>query len=658
MRMGLRLPVLADIPMHVEIGDHALVDELGFDKVAGKRVLELDEHGKPLTIWDGRTMKIHPVTGNLVPDETGRMEIYRYIKPRATKWPKANFIVGNPPFIGNKKMRERLGDGYTEAVRQAHSAVGDGVDFVMFWWALSASALKAGKLRRFGFITTNSITQVSNRVVIDQSGARLVFAIADHPWIDANDGASVGIALSCATSEQTKPQFYKVVTKGLMDDGTGEFWVELSGGVVSTINSDLSKGAAANSASALKSNLNLSFMGVIPKGKAFQISPLQMAEFGLSTDDENPVVKPYLNGSDLTDAKPHRLILDFYGFDENQILARSPSAYQHLLNGLKPDRTARAGVTADSQQYASKWWAYAKPRPEMRKALKGLKRYIATVETAKHRWFTFLDTRILPDQKIRVVASDDAYLAGVLSSRFHVIWALATGGLVGPTPTWTNTTCFDPFPFPADVPEPLKDKIRAEAEALDALRKRVLAEHEELTLTKLYNVLEALKHGRALTDVERGIHDKGLVTLICQHHDAIDALVAQAYGWEVDLADEDILTRLVALNKARAAEEAKGVIRWLRPEYQAPDYTAPVNATLDLGEAAAPVPDNIIPWPEKLPDQVSAVAAILSGAGIPLAPQDVARNFKGKRAATVQPVLEALAGIGMARRLKDGRYAA
>ncbi len=191
-----------------------------------------------------------------------------------------------------------------------------------------------------------------------------------------------------------------------------------------------------------------------------------------------------------------------------------------------------------------------------------------------------------------------------------------------------------------------------------ALRKQVLTEHEDLTLTKLYNVLEALRAGRALTEAERDIHDRGLVTLIRQHHDAIDALVAEAYGWPADLSDEEILTRLVALNKARAAEEAKGLIRWLRPEFQAPDYKAPVTQTLDLGEAAAVLPDNVIPWPGSLPEQVSAVQTILSAAGSPLAPQDVARAFKGKRAATVRPVLDALAGIGMARRLKDGRYAA
>lgn len=185
-----------------------------------------------------------------------------------------------------------------------------------------------------------------------------------------------------------------------------------------------------------------------------------------------------------------------------------------------------------------------------------------------------------------------------------------------------------------------------------------MAEHQVLTLTKLYNVLEALKEGRALTDAERDVHDRGLVTLIRQHHDTIDTLVAEAYGWPADLSDEDILIRLVALNKDRAAEEAKGLIRWLRPEYQAPGYQAPVSQTLDLGEAAAPAPDNVLPWPDKLPEQVSAVAAVLSASTVPLAPQDVARTFRGKRAVSVTPVLDALTAIGQARRLKDGRYAA
>ncbi len=167
-----------------------------------------------------------------------------------------------------------------------------------------------------------------------------------------------------------------------------------------------------------------------------------------------------------------------------------------------------------------------------------------------------------------------------------------------------------------------------------------------------------LREGRALTEVERDMHDRGLVTLISQHRDAIDALVADAYGWPRDLTDEDILTRLVALNKECAAEEARGMIRYLRPEFQDPGYQAPVNETMDFGEAAVMLPANVIPWPKSLPEQVTAVQSILTASGAPLAAQDIARNFKGKRATSVRPVPDALTAIGMARRLKEGRYAA
>ena len=283
--------------------------------------------------------------------------------------------------------------------------------------------------------------------------------------------------------------------------------------------------------------------------------------------------------------------------------------------------------------------------------------------------FAFVDRVVLAESRLVAIALDDAFHLGVLSSTLHSTWSIAWGARqgVGNDLNYNVGECFDPFPFPADVPEPLKARIRNEAEALDALRKRVLAEHLDLTLTKLYNVLEALRAadrgGPALTDKDRDVHDRGLVTLIRQHHDAIDDGVADAYGWGDDhragtLDDETILTRLVALNAERAAEEARGLIRYLRPDYQDPGYRAPVSATLDLGEAAVAPVSNVIPWPATLPDQVGAVQAILAAAARPMAAQDVARTFKGKRAGTVRPVLDALAGVGLARRLTDGRYAA
>jgi len=176
-------------------------------------------------------------------------------------------------------------------------------------------------------------------------------------------------------------------------------------------------------------------------------------------------------------------------------------------------------------------------------------------------------------------------------------------------------------------------------------------------------VLDALRECRPLTDAERDIHDRGLVTVIRQHHDTIDTAVADAYGWGDEhragtLDDETILSRLVALNKERAAEEARGLIRYIRPEFQDPGYRAPVAETLDLGDAPATPAGNVIPWPTSLPEQIGVVQAVLAGAARPLGPQDIARNFKGKRPATIRPLLDALAGLGMARRLNDGRYAA
>lgn len=378
--------------------------------------------------------------------------------------------------------------------------------------------------------------------------------------------------------------------------------------------------------------------------------------------DEADVIFDYRNGRDLASRSRDVMVIDLFGLDEKFVRERFPAVYQHLANAVRPQRNGQAAKskTSDAKQYAKEWWLFGKARPEMRKALHGLERCIVTIETSKHRTFQFLPTTVVPDVTLICIASNDSFELGILSSNIHVCWALAAGARlgVGNDPRYNKTRCFDPFPFPAELSVELKEKIRAEAEGLDTLRKKVLGEHEDITLTKLYNVLEALREGRELAEAERDIHNRGLVTLIKQHHDAIDRLVAEAYGWPADLVDEEILTRLVALNKERAAEEANGLIRYLRPEFQDPGYKAPVSQTLDFGEAPVSLPDNIIPWPSNLPEQVSAVQSILGSSPVPLAAQDVARNFKGKRATTVRPVLDALAGIGMARRLKDGRYAA
>lgn len=617
-----------------------------------EKVAEVDEAGDPLTIWDGTSFKEHHITGKLVPDEGGRRELYRYVNPRQTNWPKADFIIGNPPFIGNKRMRDRLGDGYTEAVRRAFSKVGDSVDFVMYWWAVAASKVARREIRRFGFITTNSISQTLNRAVVAESKARLVFAIADHPWVDANDGAAVRIAMTVGAADSSPAFVQSIIMETSVDETTGEVFVELETTAAANINDDLTAGLNIRDAKALRANSKMAFTGMYPLGDGFVLEKTDPL-IAMHETSPNAHLRAFFTASDLTRKPRNSRIIDFYPLKEADAREASPDLYQHLVLNVKPVRAVNP-----VEERRRNWWLFTRPIPDLRLAIAPLGRFIVVPRTAKYFTFQFISSNAIVDTTVVAIASDDACVLGILSSRVHVCWALRSGGTLEDRPRYQHESTFKPFPFPADVPEALKDKIRAEAEALDALRKRVLESHEDLTLTKLYNVLKALREGRALTDADRDMHDRGLVTLIRQHHDTIDALVAQAYGWPADLSDEEILTRLVALNKERAAEEARGLIRWLRPEYQAPDYKAPVTQTLDLGETAAALPDNVIPWPGSLPEQVSAVQSILSAAASPLAPQDVARAFKGKRAATVRPVLDALAGIGMARRLKDGRYAA
>jgi hypothetical protein len=312
-----------------------------------------------------------------------------------------------------------------------------------------------------------------------------------------------------------------------------------------------------------------------------------------------------------------------------------------------------------------------------------LPRYIATVETAKHRLFQFLDAAILPDHMLIAIASDDAFHLGVLSSRVHVAWALATGGTLEDRPRYNKTRCFETFPFP-DADTGLTDagraRIRALAEAIDAHRQRVLAAHEDLTLTGLYNVLEKRRAQQPLTPRDKAIHEAGLVSVLASLHDELDAAVLEAYGWS-DLApalvgrpgattplpdkppaqaqaEEELLARLVACNARRAAEEAQGHVRWLRPAYQNPhgqaamQTTAALDSTDEAVPLTAPAATGPQPWPADLRTQIAAVRAALGPT--PQSSAAIAARFARRPLHAVEAVLAALADLGLAVPTPEG----
>jgi len=253
-----------------------------------------------------------------------------------------------------------------------------------------------------------------------------------------------------------------------------------------------------------------------------------------------------------------------------------------------------------------------------------------------------------------VVASDDAFLLGVLSSRPHVLWAKVAGSRlgVGNDLRYNRSVCFDPFPFPC-CEEDETARIRALAESLDAHRKRQQAAYRDLTITGMYNVLEKLRSGEALTAKEKAIHEQGLVSVLKKLHDDLDAAVFDAYGWPHDLTDEQILERLVALNAERAAEERRGLVRWLRPDFQNPSGVRPATQQTLSGAddaeepAAVTVPAVAATWPKKLPEQIAAVRDLVGRGATEWTVADVATAFKGARKVDVEEVLDSLAALGI-----------
>lgn len=627
--------------------------------LSAEKALARGPNGKPLT--------------RPGPDGTPR-EVYEYRSPQRPDWPQADFIVGNPPFIGGKDLRSRLGDAETEALWAAHPHMNDSADFVMYWWDHAASLLtrKGTRLRRFGLVTTNSISQVFQRRVMERylkakRPISLVMAIPDHPWSKASpDAAAVRIAMTVAEAGVRDGDLREVVREAELDTDTPT--IELSDRR-GHIHSDLSVGVDVTAAAPLLANEGICSPGVKLHGAGFILKPAEAEHLGLGKRvGLNKHIRPYRNGRDLTARPREALVIDLFGMTADEVRASYPEVYQHLLAAVKPAREseARRSRTKDAEAYAQEWWLFGKPRPELRPALNGIPRYVVTVETMRHRVFQFLDGSILADNKLIVVASEDPFVLGVLSSRIHVTWATRAGGWLGAgnDSVYVKSRCFDPFPFPV-TSERSKSTVRSVAEEIDALRKQVLSEHPELTLTGLYNILDDLRRGvapDALDPDRRHILDAGLVLVLKELHERLDAAVAAAYGWPADLTEDDILARVVDLNRARAKEEAEGVVRWLRPDYQAARFAKDTRGVkLDLagvhgalGDAARGKPG----FPTEDVAQTAVVMAALADAPGPLDATAIASRFRqGKRVEpAITATLAAIARMGFISSPAAGRY--
>jgi hypothetical protein len=332
---GLNMPMEPVLKNFANIKDQDAV--LQYDRWDVLR----DETGRPITRWDGITYTLHPITGEEVPDENAQVELRSYLNPRPAAWPEADFIVGNPPFIAGKDMRQELGDGYAEACWKARKYIPGGADFVMHFWDKAAETTRTGNARRFGLITTNSVTQMFSRRVIERHlGAKtplcLAMAIPDHPWMKSVDKAAVRIAMTVGVAGSEEGVLQTAAKESDLNTDTPKVELFERAG---KIQADFSVGPDVSGCVALQANEKLCSRGVSLHGAGFIVTPQEASSLGLGRiEGLDEYIRPYRNGRDLTQRPRGVMVIDLFPLKEDEIRDQFPRIYQWVADRVKPGR--------------------------------------------------------------------------------------------------------------------------------------------------------------------------------------------------------------------------------------------------------------------------------------------------------------------------------
>ncbi len=476
-----------------------------------------------------------------------------------SEWPAVDAIVGNPPFLGGSKKRGELGDDTFNALNRVYKdRVPGGADLVTYWFEKARAQIEAGKAQRAGLVATNSIRGGANRKVLERilDTTRIFEAWSDEAWV--NNGAAVRVSLVCYGGSKNSILDGKPVAKIHADLTAGS---ETDGAIDLTL------------AKPLAENAGVCFMGASKKAP-FDIDG-ETARQWLKQPNPNgkpnhEVVRPLCNAMNITRRPLDTWIVDFGTEMSESDAALYEVPFDYVTRVVKPISEKNKDAVV-----ARNWWRHARPRIDMRSALKTLKRFIATPAVSKHRMFIYLDIAVLPDQATLAIARSDDTTFGILHSRFHELWSLRMGTSLEDRPRYTPTTTFETFPFPAGLTprdnrgsNPHGDAIAAAAQKLNELRENWLNPPEWTDWVRTREEEQAgfplrpvAKHGheadlkkRTLTNLYNA-RAEGKASWLDNAHKQLDMAVAAAYGWAdytTDMPDEEIFKRLLALNLQRA----------------------------------------------------------------------------------------------------------
>jgi len=498
--------------------------------------------------------------------------------PKEPEWPAADFIVGNPPFLGGKLLRTHLGDDYVDTMFHVWDGrVPREADICCYWFEKARSQINRKKCRRAGLLATQGIRGGANRNVLERikQDGDIFFAESDRDWI--LEGAAVHVSMVGFDNAKENERL-------------------LDGERVARIATNLSGAADTTQAKRLRPNEGLCFMADT-KGGAFDIAQSAAIEMLHSPNPHgrpnSDVVVPWVNGLDVTRRPRDMWIIDFGVETTVEVAAKYERPFKRIDENVRPLREKNK-----RKSYREKWWIHVEPRPAMRSGLQTLRRFLTTISLGKHRLFVWMERPTLADHQLFAFIREDDYFFGVLHSRLHEVWALRLGTRLETRPRYTPTTCFETFPFPEPT-DAQRQAIARAAKELDRLRNNWL-NPPEWTRTEVLEFpgstdgpwaryvdpdtvhwvtrthpdplpqageggkigIGTVRYPRVVPRDEECAKELKKRTLTNLYNDRptwldlahrkLDEAVFAAYGWEPEVGEEEILARLLELNLKRA----------------------------------------------------------------------------------------------------------
>ena len=488
--------------------------------------------------------------------------------PAEPDWPEADFIIGNPPFLGDKKMRGELGDTYVSALRKLYAdRIPGQSDLCCYWFEKARKSIEQGRTTRAGLLATQGIRGGANRTVLKRikKTGDIFFAESDRPWV--LKGANVHVSMVG------------------FDNGS---WMEkiLNGSPVTTINPDLSSEANLTSARLIRENAGIGFIGVSMHGPFDMDGNNALKLLNAPNPDgrsNSDVVRPILNARDITQRPDERWIAYFPQENDVQQACLYEMVYKLVLDKVKPVRDRN-----NRQVYRERWWLNGESRPAMVRSIRPLHRFLVTPRVSKHRVFIWLSPSVIASDALVAFAREDDYFFGVIHSRLHEVWARAQGTQVRERESgfrYTPTSCFETFPFP-EATASQRDTIAKAAKRLDELRSNWLNppewQREEVlefpgSVDGPWSRFVHEPNAKGIGTVryprpvprEAYVYDLAKRTLTNLYnerptwldlaHRALDEAVFAAYGWNPSMSDEEILSALLDLNLERSESDGSAV---------------------------------------------------------------------------------------------------